>query len=543
MNAPTQATPTVEKKKIAVVVIHGMGEQKPMQTLRDFVESVWQHDRNLFKDLKDPPDHWNWDTWSKPDQLSGSAELRRITTARARDPDHKGEKGKRTDFFELYWADLTADSNWGDFTKWFGALLFRNPFRGEIPPRVMTVWMVMWLFTLALLFSGLSTVWPKVVEFYQHDPLAGTWLGSLMTWRGWILVTVLLAAFGGKAKSFLTSYFGDVARYVSAEPRNIRVRHEARLRGLKLLDQIAASGAYDRVIVVGHSLGSVLAHDLVMLAWSEAARSITMRIGSSLHQAFRDCEIAGEALLDAAGYTKGHAPDIHRDDRGGQCAYGRSSAAMDKVPDLRDTYRVAQRKLFLELSAVQVQGPDQKRRSAWLISDLITMGCPLTHAEFLIARSLCELRVMVQARETLRCPPVFEAYEKLDLHFLYPNPKGSQQLQPHHAAAMAPTRWTNIHDPSGLVLFPFGDLISGPLARDFGPGVTDVAVCIGRPRGWMSWIGLSHFFTHVLYWKDFIRNAGSSEPPPDHVQVLRDAINFLGEPEVEARLMKRSRGE
>lgn len=113
MNAPTQATPTVEKKKIAVVVIHGMGEQKPMQTLRGFVESVWQHDRNLFKDLKDPPDHWNWDTWSKPDQLSGSAELRRITTARARDPDHKGEKGKRTDFFELYWADLTADSNWG----------------------------------------------------------------------------------------------------------------------------------------------------------------------------------------------------------------------------------------------------------------------------------------------------------------------------------------------------------------------------------------------------------------------------------------------
>ena len=55
MNAPTQATPTVEKKKIAVVVIHGMGEQKPMQTLRGFVESVWQHDRNLFKDLKDPP--------------------------------------------------------------------------------------------------------------------------------------------------------------------------------------------------------------------------------------------------------------------------------------------------------------------------------------------------------------------------------------------------------------------------------------------------------------------------------------------------------
>ena len=33
-----------EDPKIAVVVIHGMGEQKPMQTLRSFVECAWQRD-------------------------------------------------------------------------------------------------------------------------------------------------------------------------------------------------------------------------------------------------------------------------------------------------------------------------------------------------------------------------------------------------------------------------------------------------------------------------------------------------------------------
>ena len=84
--------------KIAVVVIHGMGEQKPMQTLRSFVESAWQRDKDLFRGLTPKVDHSPWDVWSKPDHMSGSAELRRITTARARDPKQDGGSGQRADF-------------------------------------------------------------------------------------------------------------------------------------------------------------------------------------------------------------------------------------------------------------------------------------------------------------------------------------------------------------------------------------------------------------------------------------------------------------
>jgi len=36
-----------EDPKIAIVVIHGMDEQKPMQTLRSFVETAWQRNAAL----------------------------------------------------------------------------------------------------------------------------------------------------------------------------------------------------------------------------------------------------------------------------------------------------------------------------------------------------------------------------------------------------------------------------------------------------------------------------------------------------------------
>ena len=35
------------RKKIAVVVTHGMGEQIPMETLRGFVEAAWVRDTDV----------------------------------------------------------------------------------------------------------------------------------------------------------------------------------------------------------------------------------------------------------------------------------------------------------------------------------------------------------------------------------------------------------------------------------------------------------------------------------------------------------------
>src|SRR5262245_22557154 len=91
--------------KQAVVVIHGMGEQKPMDTIKDFAKAVWTGDIDAHKERLSDWGH----IWSKPDNRTGSLELRRLTT-RESIPTDTYAKGVRQDFYELYWADLSGGS-------------------------------------------------------------------------------------------------------------------------------------------------------------------------------------------------------------------------------------------------------------------------------------------------------------------------------------------------------------------------------------------------------------------------------------------------
>ena len=78
----------------AVVIIHGMGEQKPMSTLRGFVDTLVKHEAN--EQIKSGEiETYEKNYWSKPDKMSESFELRRLVLA---------GKNKRptTDFFEYY---------------------------------------------------------------------------------------------------------------------------------------------------------------------------------------------------------------------------------------------------------------------------------------------------------------------------------------------------------------------------------------------------------------------------------------------------------
>jgi hypothetical protein len=63
--------------KQAVVLIHGIGEQRPMETLRNFVRSVWIEGDQLKHPYATPG------LWSKPDDVSESFELRRLTTSKS----------------------------------------------------------------------------------------------------------------------------------------------------------------------------------------------------------------------------------------------------------------------------------------------------------------------------------------------------------------------------------------------------------------------------------------------------------------------------
>jgi hypothetical protein len=537
------------RSRIAVVVIHGMGEQEPMQTLRGFVNTVWERDASLFKGLREPKSFDPSHAWTEPDDLSGSMELRRVTTRGTRDPTSPDPDrlGVRADFFELHWADLTVDTTWGDFRRWLTRMLWRRP--AEVPPRLGLMWVLLWLLVASIFVSGLASPLPKLLETLGLD---ASWLRRIFSGSYWAWLAAISLAMGGLVKGFATAYFGDVARYVSAAPHNIRVRKEARERGLRLLSEITnATNApnapsetgqpdykYDRIVLVGHSLGSILAHDLVWLAWNELSREPYLD-GSPTHLAVQECERTGYDLLVASGAQESSS-GILGDGR--QAYVAKPKVRMPSFDDKLAAYRLAQRNLFRHLA----RGQDLKKR--WLISDLVTIGSPLTHACVLTARNAKDLESKVNLREVLHCPLLDNDEDESHYRFSYQLPPLAGESQPrwqmHHGSAMGPVRWTNIHDASGPWSFPFGDLISGPLSYiesspNFGPGVVDVQVKIRR-TGLLSRVGLSRLFTHTRYW-NCAQDPSSTDDAPEHVMALRDAINVLDDEAVDRRLQARAK--
>jgi hypothetical protein len=475
------------RKKIAVVITHGIGEQIPMETLRGFVEAAWVTDRDV--QCPAPGGERSEDTWIKPDEVTGSLELRRITTRWTKPkepPENPDGRGPRVDFFEFYWADLAEGTTVQEVWDWLRTLLWPR----QVPQPLVGAWLLLWLATVIVITLSLLAMSP--------------WPGGL--WHGIFAVAAL--AVGWVMQYVVSPYLGEVARYVRAEPRNIAMRRAIRERGLKLLNDLHASGDYNRIIFVAHSLGTIIAYDLISLFW--AVREQDLRIGEGV-DAFRKLR-----AVETAAHELAEGP-----------------------PAKQSAYRDAQRAFRLALRSGAQQNDGTKRElppdQEWLISDLVTLGSPLTHAAFLLARDRDDLADKIKSWLFPTNPPQFQKIEfeqqkKIDAGR---DPPGRDVLGPeaglfsyfvadrqwamHHAAPFAAVRWTNIHDPHQMIFR--GDIISGPLAPVFGVGIRDIDLKALR--------GQSRHFSHTLYWTP---NAGGSNA---HIGALRKAIDLLDRPDAE----------
>ncbi|MEW8268619.1 MAG: hypothetical protein AB2731_20955 [Candidatus Thiodiazotropha sp.] len=80
----------------------------------------------------------------------------------------------------------------------------------------------------------------------------------------------MLTVLGTIAISFLgflmKEVVGDAARYLRPAAQNIQRRQEIRTAGVDLLKNLHDRG-YDRIIIVGHSLGSVIGYDILTYAF------------------------------------------------------------------------------------------------------------------------------------------------------------------------------------------------------------------------------------------------------------------------------------
>ena len=275
---------------------------------------------------------------------------------------------------------------------------------------------------------------------------------------------------------------GDAARYLHVAPRNIEQRHAIRSAGIELLRELHERD-YERIVVVGHSLGSVIGYDVLTHAW--------------------------------ARWHERHS----RPERPAQDAL----AALEQVLDEPATPSAGFPRRYERLQAdylAELQG----NGLPWRVTHFITLGSPLTHASLLLADGSEDLARRQRDRELPTCPPVREEWGRrgrrrlwFRLPYRVTTTAGKARTRvlraPHHAAAFAATRWTNLYFPSRFLVW--GDVIGGPLAESFGRGIRDVAVRARAGRG---------LLTHTRYWADAEDSATGAAVP-----ALRVALDLCRE--------------
>ena len=115
--------------------------------------------------------------------------------------------------------------------------------------------------------------------------VASDMLFRLGDWTSVWVAAGFAAFYAGLNASLLETVLGDVGRYFRASPANIAVRWATRRLGVETLERLHADDRYDRIVVVAHSLGSVIAYDVLRAFWARYCRvpkTVDGVIGSSI---------------------------------------------------------------------------------------------------------------------------------------------------------------------------------------------------------------------------------------------------------------------
>jgi hypothetical protein len=306
---------------------------------------------------------------------------------------------------------------------------------------------------------------PTISTIQHHGEIFGLdWTPFTFVWdQSWIfwslnerysavIACAIIVIYFAMYALFLQPFLGDAARYFRASPGNVLVRREIRKLAVDTLDTLHKWGNYDRIVVVAHSLGTVVAYDMLRTYFSRLSNSLP------------DC-----ALLQ---------PEFSLVDKHDPKSLSR------EIKNQAD-FRSAGREIIRKIANLTVNSPipaDQKLPT-WLVTDFITLGSPLTHAQYLMCDGKTEQELnenfdrRVSQREFPVCPPEKDG---TDGRLSFPNAH-THRTEFHHAALFGMTRWTNLFFPMNQMFW--GDAIGGPLKDIFGSYIKDIPVSTLESRG------------------------------------------------------------
>lgn len=240
----------------AVIVVHGIGAQKPYDTLNDLAGGL----RFAY-----PDSFIDWENISKYPFPPGAAPPNlpavRVFLDQTRDP------ASAVDLFEGYWADLSQGRvPVGSTLTWLGKamgrlrgkILYNLPFgrRGTGFP-----WGVLWAYCILVgaAVAGVAGL-QRAFTFW----LGGA--GETPVDTGAVFYTVMFVLALVWLIQYLSDYVSDVQVYVAHRadaPGNVYVVKEEITDRVVAAIRAAQALGYDEISVVGHSLGTVVAYRAV----------------------------------------------------------------------------------------------------------------------------------------------------------------------------------------------------------------------------------------------------------------------------------------
>lgn len=232
----------------AVVLVHGMGEKRPMETLEAFTKTAL-HPRT--------PGEKAWDFHPLPADNTSSYEARRFAT---------DATDGHTEIYEYDWSFLMTANKYAGAMAAALRLFLRRP--GNVPDALLGIWRYVWCVILAILLA----IPVLFLVGYALNTDVPAWIIGLV-----ISAVILIFWFGlyrMAAKALVnrtTAPLVDVARYLDPSPYSYAARRAIRGGLLNLLRALHA-GRYSRIVVVSHGVGTYIAYDALAELWAERQR-------------------------------------------------------------------------------------------------------------------------------------------------------------------------------------------------------------------------------------------------------------------------------
>jgi hypothetical protein len=488
-----------DDRRTAVVVVHGMGQQRPLDMLKKFVCTALE------------PLAGKWDYYySRPTEITDSYEARRYIARKINGSNGTLEQGT-TEIFEYHWSYLMTGNKFGDLFPSTFRLMVRRP--RNVPAQLLGAWRLVWL--LLLLIAAAAAAW---FVWRSHIP---TRVAAIL---GSAAVLAVVGVAWRALSSVIVGSFVDVVRYLDTSPRSYEARRKVRGGMVDLLRRLHDDEDYARIVVVAHSLGGFIAYDGMTSLWDEMhGKHAGSQPPTGSNQVplrnLKPLEWSADLLLKLP-LPRGVSPELAE------------TAVVDQLrPDRvepttpRGRFRHRQ---FVLWQGLRAQG------NPWRITDLVTVGTPMSFAHLLVTRAklfnglrkqsaaLGLFEDKIQRGELMRCPPRSESLPAEVVGETTPVRYSSSRTDPVQVlgsqSMFAVTRWTNLFfpvDPGALA----GDWFGGPLGHLWGDGIEDIAV-LGNRKTRRAWV-----VPHIRYF-----NCPSVDEGDSIAHYVREALDLKLDP-------------